>query len=170
MLKKIFILLIVSSIFYSVKFVMFDYEISNGKRVGNLTKVSKKGKFVQTWELTIDEGVGDKLTTFLSVKDDDLAQELFQFEGKQVILFYSEHFMGWPRDTKYVVTSWKPQETKVEITPSNGDNKMLGLLEKSLFCSFLGSLRKNSELYEQVKQFMKQDNLYLYKQYQLCNE
>jgi hypothetical protein len=170
MLKKIFLLLIVSSVFYAVKFVMFDYEISNGKRVGNLTKVSKKGKFIQTWELTIDEGVGDKLTTFLSVKDDDLAEELFQFEGKEVILFYSEHFMGWPRDTKYVVTSWKPQEEKVEIKNSPNNDKLMGMLEKTMFCSFLGSLRKNSELYEQVKQFMKQDNLYLYKQYQLCNE
>ena len=160
MLKKIFVLIILSSVVFAIKFVLFDYNISNGKRVGNLTKVSKKGKIIQTWELTVDEGVGDKLTTLLSVKDDDLAEELFKYEGKEVVLFYTEHLLGWPRETKYVVNSWKAKDEQLNQNIQS-NSEVVGLLEKTLFCAFLGSLRKNAELYEKVKQFIKQDKLYL---------
>ena len=61
---------------YLTKWALFDFNISSGKRVGNLVKISKKGKFIflKTWEGTLDEGSGDKLTYYFSVKSEKVAQ------------------------------------------------------------------------------------------------
>ena len=90
-------------------FILFDFPISTGKRVGNLVKISKKGKVIKTWEGTIDEGSGDKLTTYFSVKSDKVGQELYDYEGKGVILYYEEYLIGWPEDTNYNVVAWNPK-------------------------------------------------------------
>lgn len=152
---------------FLAKFILLDYVVSTGKRVGNLTKLSKKGKLIKTWEGTLDEGSGDKLTSFFSVKSDQIAQELYEFEGRQVVIFYNEHFLGFPRDTKYDIVAWKPVDEKKE---DPGKTKLMEKLQKSLFCSFLGSLFKNQDIYNAVKNYIKEDNLYLYKQYSICNE
>ncbi|MCT4641309.1 MAG: hypothetical protein N4A33_03360 [Bacteriovoracaceae bacterium] len=152
------------------KYVLWDLPISSGKRVGNLTKISKKGKLLKTWEGTIDEGSGDKLTSYFSVKSDKLGEELYKYEGRQVIIYYEEYLVGWPRDTKYNVTSWKPKEMEVMSISNTSTDTMTKELGKTLFCSMLGSLYKNKELYDQVKDFIEEDNLYLYKQYDKCNE
>lgn len=168
------------------KFILWDFVISEGKRVGNLTKISKKGKFwfTKTWEGTLDEGSGDKLTTQFSVSDDVMGKELYAYEGKQVILYYEQHLLGWPRDTTYDVIRWTPKKvTSSESHYDYDDNDELQVstvmesdtqaakeLSKALFCSLLGSLFKNKELYDQVKAHVKQDNLYLYRQYKKCNE
>lgn len=144
-------------------------EISSGKRVGNLTKISKKGQipFLKTWEGTLDEGSGDKLTSYFSVKDEQIAQELYTYEGKEVILFYTQHVLGWPRDTNYIVVAWKPKEIKVEAKEESAE---LELLSTTLFCSFLGSLYQNQELYNSVKEFMKEKNPYIFNQYKKCSD
>ncbi len=159
------------------KFFAFDYPISNGKRVGNLTKLSLKGKILKTWEGTIDEGSGDKLTTQFSVRSNALAEELYGYEGRKVVLYYEQYYFGWPRDTNYNITSWKPQEDatekkileKVAEIPQGPESPALNMLSKTMFCTFLGSLIKNPELYKKVKEYIKTQNLYLYKQYDSCN-
>ena len=171
---KILLPIILISLAFIAKLIVWDFPVSNGKRVGNLVKISKKGKIYKTWEGTIDEGSGDKLTSYFSVRNSDLGEELYAFEGKKVVIYYEEYIVGWPWDTKYNVTSWKPQqELNSESTGSlnNTDNDATAsLLSKTLFCSMLGSLYKNEELYQKVKEFMKEDNLYLYNQYDKCNE
>lgn len=176
--KFIILLLFIISV-VGGKFFAFDYPISNGKRVGNLTKLSLKGKILKTWEGTVDEGSGDKLTTEFSVRSDALANELYSFEGREVVLYYEEYYLGWPRDTNYNVTSWKPQEdsTQKEILkkvseqqPVTSSSPALGLLSRTLFCTFLGSLIKNPRLYKEVKDYIKEQNLYLYNQYEVCNQ
>lgn len=165
---KILIPVILITLLVATKFVLWDFPISNGKRVGNLTKISKKGKFLPTWEGTIDEGSGDKLTSYFSVRDNVIAQELYNYEGKEVIVYYEEYFMGWPRDTNYNVTSWKPKDSKSLQAMSNGDDA-LSLLSKTMFCSLLGSLISNQDLYQQVKAHVKENNLYLFRQFNECN-
>ncbi|TDJ08378.1 MAG: hypothetical protein E2O68_02075 [Deltaproteobacteria bacterium] len=167
MKKAIFLIIFVLGL-WGTKWVLWDMKVSTGKMVGNLTHISLKGKipFLKTWEGTVDEGSGDKLTTYFSVKNETLAKNLFAHESKEVILYYDEHLMGWPRKTKLVVYSWKARKSM----PKFSEAKTLEILEKSLFCSFLGSLLPNQELYQQVKHFIKGQNLFIYNQYKKCND
>lgn len=177
---KVFFPLSIIILAILAKFILWDFKISSGKRVGNLTKISKKGKIIKTWEGTIDEGSGDKLTSYFSVSSDKIGQELYKYEGRKVIIYYNEHLLGWPRDTKYDVVAWKPKQEELGLsddpysesfssTNSSGDSASKEL-SKALFCSMLGSLYKNKKLYKDVKEFIKTDNLYLYNQYEKCND
>lgn len=157
------------------KLIVFDYPVSTGKRVGNLTKLSLKGKVFKTWEGTIDEGSGDKLTTYFSVRDSRLAQELYEFEGRQVVLYYEEYYLGWPRDTKYNITAWKPQDNSGSPKSTGEsikalDDQLISRVGKTLFCSFLGTLINDQALYDKVKAHIEKNNLYLFKQYDSCNK
>lgn len=168
----IFIILTIIFLVYGVKWVLFDFNISAGKRVGNLVKISKKGKllFLKTWEGTLDEGSGDKLTYYFSVKNEKVAQELYSYQGKQVTLYYEQHYIGWPRETNYEIVAWRPKE--VESISSSSDSLKIAVSEvsRTLFCSFLGALFKDKDLYVKVKNFVKLENMYVYKQYDKCNE
>jgi hypothetical protein len=175
-LKKLILPAVLIVILFITKFILWDFDVSSGKRVGNLVKISKKGKiwFLKTWEMTLDEGSGEQLTSYLSVADEKIANELFSYEGKQVIIYYEEHVLGFPRDTKYVVTSWKPKQGQSTYSSegpvaANVNQELLNSVSKTLFCSLLGSLKKSDDLYKKVKAFIKEDNLYLYKQYKACN-
>lgn len=152
------------------KYILWDFPVSNGKRVGNLTKISKKGKFLPTWEGTIDEGSGDKLTSYFSVRDNKIAEELYNYEGKQVILYYEQYILGWPRDTNYNITSWKPKDNNNLTLSTSSQDEALSLLSKTLFCSLLGTLISNEELYQKVKEHIEKSNLYLYQQIDKCND
>ena len=167
---KLLLPVIALALLVAAKFILWDFPVSSGKRVGNLTKISKKGKFIPTWEGTIDEGSGDKLTSYFSVQDDTVGEELYNYEGRQVILYYDQYLLGWPRDTNYNVTSWKPKEgSSTEITQSYGQTEALDLLSQTLFCSLLGSLYSDQGLYQKVKEHLKVNNLYLYKNIEKCN-
>ena len=154
------------------KWILWDMEVSSGKRVGNLTKISKKGKFpfFKTWEGTLDEGSGDKLTSYFSVKDEAIAQELYTYEGKEVILFYTQHILGFPRETNYIVVAWKPKEEPVSEKVIESSTEVVTVLSKSLFCSFLGTLYVDNDLYEKVKGHISKHNPYILKQYKTCND
>ena len=169
---KILVPVILITMGVAAKYIMWDFVVSSGKRVGNLTKISKKGKVIPTWEGTTDEGSGDKLTTLFSVKSDAIGDELYAYEGKEVILYYNEHLMGWPRDTKYDVTSWKRKNEGFDEQASveqSVDATLLNQVEKTLFCSFLGALRSDRQLYLQVKELIKKNNHFLFQQYDRCN-
>lgn len=166
---KILFPVIIITLLVATKFILWDFPVSNGKRVGNLTKISKKGKFLPTWEGTIDEGSGDKLTSYFSVKDNSVAEELYNYEGKQVIIYYEQYILGWPRDTNYNVTAWKPKDSN-DLMTSSDNSEVLSLLSKTLFCSLLGSLITDQALYQQVKTHVKTNNLYLYNQFDECNK
>lgn len=173
---KILFPIILVTLLVAGKYVLWDFPVSTGKRVGNLTKISKKGKFwfTKTWEGTIDEGSGDKLTSYFSVRDEKIAQELYSFEGREVIVYYEQYVLGWPRDTNYNVVSWKPKVNEfaqaAEASMQSLDEKLIQHMGKTLFCTLLGSLYKDQDLYQKVKNFIKENNLYLYKQYDTCNE
>jgi len=170
---KILFPVILITLLVGGKYILWDFPVSNGKRVGNLTKISKKGKFffTKTWEGTIDEGSGDKLTTFFSVKSDKIGEELYAYEGKQVILYYEQHLIGWPRDTNYVIESWKPKDGEVNGSSSSAsiNDALLEEVSKTLFCTFLGALIQDAELYAKVKAHIEENNLYLFNQFERCN-
>jgi hypothetical protein len=172
---RILLPIILVALLVGGKYALWDFPISTGKRVGNLTKFSKKGKFAftKTWEGTIDEGSGDKLTSYFSVRDEKIAEELYAYEGREVILYYEQYVFGWPRDTNYNIVSWKPKLNELaqaaQASMSSVDDKLMEKMGKTLFCSFLGSLYSDKELYKKVKEYIKEHNLYLYKQYDSCN-
>ncbi len=167
---KIFGPLFLVIVLASAQYILWNYPISNGKRVGNLTKFSKKGKIFPTWEGTIDEGSGDKLTSYFSVRDEKLGEELFNYEGKQVIVYYEQYLMGWPWETSYNIISWKPKDIPtLEQVVSQEGSPALKLLSKTLFCSLLGSLIMDEDLYAKVKEHVKTRNYYLFKQFDQCN-
>ncbi len=167
---KILFPVIVLTLLIAAKFILWDFPVSSGKRVGNLTKISKKGKIMPTWEGTIDEGSGDKLTSYFSVRSDEVGEQLYNYEGRQVIIYYEQYLMGWPWDTNYNVTSWKPKDSDQLASKSKSeDDPALNLLSRTLFCSLLGAIYKDQDLYQQVKAHLKTNNLYLFKQIQQCN-
>ena len=49
-------------------------------------------------------------------------------------------------------------------------DKTLQLLNKTLFCSLLGTIFSDANLYAQVKEHIRKNNLYLFKQIETCNE
>lgn len=170
---KILTPIILLSLLVLGKYILFDFPISSGKRVGNLVKISKKGKIIKTWEGTIDEGSGDKLTSYFSVKDDSLAQELYDYEDKAVIIYYEEYLVGWPEDTNYNVTAWSPKESSQsdsEASESVKEKVSQSILSRTLFCTALGTIYKDQKLYQAVKKHLEENNLYLFKQIEKCND
>lgn len=170
---KILFPMILLTILLAVWYSLWQFPISTGKRVGNLIKISKKGKVwpFQTWEGTIDEGSGDQLTSYFSVRSSALAEELYNYEGRQVILYYEQYFLGWPWETNYNVTSWKPKVAEeVQVTNVGSNSELLDKVGNTLFCALLGSLYQDQELYNRVKDYIKENNLYLFKQIKTCNE
>lgn len=170
---KILLPVVFITIILATKFILWDFPTSSGKRVGNLVKISKKGKFyfTRTWEGTIDEGSGDKLTSYFSVRSNELGEELYNYEGKEVILYYEQYMVGWPWDTTYNVTAWKPKggdELKM-ATSTDVSDLLLDKVSSTLFCSLLGTLYADQELYGKVKEYVKTNNVYLHKQFKTCN-
>ncbi|MEX0798592.1 MAG: hypothetical protein WEB87_00060 [Bacteriovoracaceae bacterium] len=180
---KIMVPVVLLSLAVAAKFVLWDYPVSTGKRTGNLVKVTEKGKILKTWEGTLDLGSGDLLTFDFSIKDEALAQEMYDYEGKTVSIYYQEHFVGWPRETKYDVIEWNKKNKAAKAAGqsaaslngkissiSGGENAALNLLNKTLFCSVVGSLYQDQKLYKEVKSHLKKNNLYLYRQIEKCND
>jgi hypothetical protein len=116
-LKKILIwggivlLLFLSFMFYWTYFNTF----SEGNRAGTLQKFSKKGSMFKTYE---GELIMSSITStgnatiasekfFFSVKDDKVAKELFDLEGKHVTLRYEQKrgHLPWSGETDYFVTA-----------------------------------------------------------------
>lgn len=167
--KNKFITLVVLLVLaLSAKYIFFNYPISAGKRVGNLTKLSLRGKILKTWEGTLNEGYGDKLTTYFSISDSKIADELYIHEGKEVIIYYEEYLVGWPRETIYNAVKWEPVQS--EESKNENESTTAQVLSKTLFCSLLGTLRTNEELYQKVKNQVEANNYYLFKQIQECND
>lgn len=150
-----------------LKYIFFNYPVSAGKRVGNLTKLSLKGKIIKTWEGTLNEGYGDKLTTYFSISSSKIADELYLHEGREVVVYYEEYLVGWPRDTKYDAIKWEPMHQTT--TENTKESSTAQILSKTLFCSLLGTLRTDDELYQKVKKQVELNNYYLFKQIEECN-
>lgn len=173
---SILLILILACAYY----IAFQYPISSGKRVGNLTKLSRKGSLIKTWEGTLNEGYGEKLTTYFSINDNKIAEELFEHEGREVVVYYEEHYWGWPNDTHYDVVRWHPQNNeKAPSLPQGADNtaelkSALQIVSQQwqlgLFCSLLGTLATDADFYQKVKAHVKSHNPYLAEQFQKCNE
>lgn len=157
------IIFLLVSIF--TKWLLWDINISSGKLIGTVQQIKQTGKvpFFKNWEGTL-KGSGNPIP--FSVKDNRIGLELLKLEGRPVTLYFNQSLISWPRKTDINITDWKLFKSN-ENEPNRSD--LLSLFQKTLFCSFLGSLINNKELYQQVKDYIKAQNLFLYNQYQKCN-
>lgn len=90
---------------------------SEGNRSGTLQKFSKKGNIFKTYEgeLVMSSISSTSSVTiasekfFFSVKNDSLAQTLFDLEGRPVTLHYEQKrsHLPWNGETNYMVTGVK---------------------------------------------------------------
>lgn len=93
---------------------------SEGNRSGILQKFSKKGNIFKTYEgeLIMSSIQSTSSTTlasekfYFSVKNDSLANSLFDFEGKHIVVHYEQKRsnLPWNGETEYIVTSVKADE------------------------------------------------------------
>jgi hypothetical protein len=162
-MKKIFAGVIILVLAFFTKWLLWDLNISSGKLVGTIQHIDQKSNFLifKNWEGTVLEN-GEPIP--FSVKDNRIGLDLLKIERKQVVLYYNQNLINWPRKTSIFISGWKIQD----VGPNKSD--IISIFEKSLFCSFLGSLLNNQDLYQKVKEFMRAENIYLYNQYQKCNE
>jgi hypothetical protein len=100
--------------------IALHWSYSSGQRVGYVQKFSKKGWLCKTWEgelsmvipgqaqIVVPQGSGAGLNTFdFTIRDDAVAKQIQDSEGKHVSLTYQQH-IGVPfscfGETQYFVT------------------------------------------------------------------
>ena len=92
------------------------FSYSESDRIGYVQKFGKKGWLCKTWEgeLQLSTIPGSAPTIFhFTVRDDSVAQQIVQSEGKKVSLHYEQH-VGIPTscfgDTEYFITAVRTVE------------------------------------------------------------
>ena len=169
-MKKVYAGLICGVILALVYFVGWLYPVSSGNRSGKLVKISNKGKVWKTCEGTLDLGSGDKLTWDFSVKDGRVCNELINNSGEFVNLNFKETFLGFPRDTHYQVIGFNLSGVTTNNSNLVDYRRGRSYENKDAFCSLLGSIYEDKDLYNKVKLMMERKNLYLYKKIESCNK
>ena len=112
--RILMILALVIVVGFGIFYFVAGYTYSEGIRAGLLIKFSSRGYVLKTYEGELNIGglqqedkniisVNNKWT--FSVKDDAVAKQLMNVEGRYVSLHYKEviHNFFWQGDTKYFV-------------------------------------------------------------------
>ncbi len=150
-LKKGLILLFLTAFFsLSSYYILFKHITSEGKAQGVLFKVTKRKKlfFIHTWEGTLNFS-GGKILNF-SIKDPSVADELFKYEGKEIVIFYENPIIYFPHNYNELVYDWRP-------VPEEEHKKN----DKISLCFIFYTLKKNEGLFYQVKDFLFKENTYI---------
>ena len=115
MLRKVLLTILAVLILFFVGSYIFISNIpySQGVRSGELIKFSRKGVMVKTWEGEISQRISGAQIFSFSVLEQEVIDDLIEFEGKYVKLFYEERYKTffWWGDSPYFIT-------KVESVPS----------------------------------------------------
>ncbi|MBV6655079.1 MAG: hypothetical protein KI786_15040 [Mameliella sp.] len=113
-IKRFFFILLTLAILGGAGYLwVCNWTYSQGTRAGTLIKISNKGVVFKTYEGQLNLGgfrqnASDGLTGNIwefSVWEDDIYDQLQNFEGKQVKLYYREKYksMPWQGDTNYFI-------------------------------------------------------------------
>ena len=115
LLAVVFILLIIGAMIFGA--LRSTIGVSEGKRVGVLTKFSHKGMFIKSYEGELNMGgIRNKVNSDgnrsmvanvweFSCSNPQMAEKLENLVGKEVIIKYHQSFAGLVRDTSYDVVS-----------------------------------------------------------------
>ncbi len=149
-LKKVLIIILFSSLIGATSYyILFKHIVSEGKAQGVLFKITKRKKlfFIPIWEGTLNIS-GGKTFSF-AIKDDSIAEEIYKYEGKQIVVFYENPVLSFPSAYNDIVYDWKAiQDSSQEVS------SIISL------CFLLSSLEKNITLFQQVKEYLEKDNIY----------
>lgn len=89
---------------------------SDGRRAGQLIKVSRRGVIFKTYEGTLNLSPNGMMTAWeFSADDRQVAEKLQQFEGKQITVHYRQRYkvFFWQGETEYIVDDVQA------VTPTN---------------------------------------------------
>ena len=102
-MKKIFAGVIILVLAFFTKWLLWDLNISSGKLVGTIQHIDQKSNFLifKNWEGTVLEN-GEPIP--FSVKDNRIGLDLLKIEGKQVVLYYNQNLLNWPRKTSLFIS------------------------------------------------------------------
>lgn len=115
--KGFFIILLLAAVGGGAYLWVSNWTYSEGSRSGTLIKLSKKGVVWKTYEGQLnlggfqpsEDGVTGNIWEF-SVQKKEFYQELSQYEGERVRLFYRQVYnvMPWQGKTEYLVYEAEP--------------------------------------------------------------
>jgi len=87
---------------------------SEGRRIGRLVKVTRKGIATKSWEVTVQEASGGNTFLEMSLLDDEIFDAAVGYlrSGKLLSISYIESLVRNPlnRDTNYAIIGLKPVE------------------------------------------------------------
>lgn len=128
LIELLVVLVLLGAVATAVIAGLGNFSISDGKRVGVVTKFSHKGIFCKTWEGDLLLGGQGTVTSShweFSVDDKNVAEEINGAMDKQELvelLYHQQLFVfPWKGDTKYFVTGVKqihrPATAVVNVSP-----------------------------------------------------
>ena len=115
--KKILIYLIIFITLSITAYTLFIYyfSVSEGVRSGVLSKFSRKGILIKTWEGELNEGFGATRFFPFSVEDnqEQVIEDLKKYQGQYVKLEYTERIktLPWWGDTHYFIIKVTPEKS-----------------------------------------------------------
>ncbi len=87
-------------------FVYSQFTYSDGRRSGQLVKISRRGVIFKTYEGTLNLSPNGIMTPWeFSADNQQVAEKLQQFDGKMVVVHYKQRYQVffWQGETEYMV-------------------------------------------------------------------
>ncbi len=104
--RVMWLLLIVFVLVAAGYFGYSQLTYSDGRKSGQLVKISRRGVVFKTYEGTLNLSPNGMMTPWeFSAQNNDIAQKLQNFDGKMVIVHYKQRYQVffWQGDTDYIV-------------------------------------------------------------------
>lgn len=128
---------------------LLNLKVEEGSIYGRILTIEQDSKAEDRWRLVLF--VNSENVEF-SIENELLKTELENYDEKYIIIFYDKYFFTGINSPKLRVKNWK------KVTNESGQQ---GLVEKvyleynALFCSFLGEIYQDKNLYAKVMELIK---------------
>ena len=104
--RVLWIILSVFLLFVAGFFVYSQFTYSDGRRSGQLVKISRRGVLFKTYEGTLNLSPNGMMTPWeFSADNSQVAEKLQQYDGKMVVVHYKQRsqVLFWQGETEYIV-------------------------------------------------------------------
>lgn len=104
--RILWIILSVFLLFVAGFFVYSQFTYSDGRRSGQLVKISRRGVLFKTYEGTLNLSPNGMMTPWeFSADNSQVAEKLQQYDGKMVVVHYKQRYQVffWQGETEYIV-------------------------------------------------------------------
>lgn len=104
--RVLWIILSVFLLFVAGFFVYSQFTYSDGRRSGQLVKISRRGVLFKTYEGTLNLSPNGMMTPWeFSADNSQVAEKLQQYDGKMVVVHYKQRYQVffWQGETEYIV-------------------------------------------------------------------